>query len=172
MEPVAYRLRDIHGLDTVPWWPPAPGWWLLTLGTLLSLWLLWRLLPHLRIPTLVGLTWRWDAARQLRLLRRRVRKQDVKTSAGELSELLRRIAMARRGRDACAGLAGPDWLDWLDANDPKGFAWSQQGRLLMDMPYAPPGDAESDKQAILQLIEALQPWVAREERKRERPAHV
>ena len=22
-------LRDIHGLDAVPWWPIAPGWWLI-----------------------------------------------------------------------------------------------------------------------------------------------
>ena len=29
-------LRDIHLPDAVSWWPPAPGWWLVT-GLLLAL---------------------------------------------------------------------------------------------------------------------------------------
>jgi hypothetical protein len=27
MESFPGTLRDIHGLDGVPWWPLAPGWW-------------------------------------------------------------------------------------------------------------------------------------------------
>jgi hypothetical protein len=164
MELQTYQLRDIHGLDAIPWWPPAPGWWLLGIGLILSLWLLWRLLPHLRIPGLVGVTWRWDAARKLRDLRRRVGRQDTKQSAGDLSELLRRIAMARRGRDACAGLSGQRWLDWLRENDPQGFDWSNRGVLLLNLPYAPPGSAETDSRKLLELIDAVQNWVAREDR--------
>jgi hypothetical protein len=166
MDLQTYQLRDIHGLDAVPWWPPAPGWWLLGIGLILGLWLLWRLAPHLRIPGVVGLTWRWDAARRLRELRRRVRSQDTKQSAGELSELLRRIAMARRGRDACAGLSGRSWLEWLQAHDPRGFDWSTRGSLLLDLPYAPPGSSEADSRALLELIDAAQNWVARERTER------
>jgi hypothetical protein len=167
MEPILYQLRDIHGPDPVSWWPPAPGWWLLAVGIVLSLWLLWKIIPLLRIPFVMELTWRWDASRQLRELRRRVRKeQDPKQSAAELSELLRRIAMARLGRNACAGLTGGDWLQWLQDNDPQNYTWTEQGALLLDLPYAPPGSASAERRQLMGLIDAAQNWIAREERKK------
>ncbi len=176
MDPIAYQLRDIRGLDDISWWPPAPGWWLLLLGLVAAAWLLLKVFPHLRPPVLVGLTWRWDAARRLRDLRRRVRKQEAKQSAAELSELLRRIAMARRGRDACAGLTGKEWLAWLAENDPRGFDWSAQGDILLDLPYAPPGEAETERKKILRLIDAAHNWLAREDgekqARQEADAHV
>ncbi len=162
MEPIAYQLRDIRGLDPVSWWPPAAGWWLLLFGTLLTLWLLWRFWPGLRLPVMIGVTWRWDAARQLRDLQRRVGRQDSKQSAGELSELLRRIAMARHGRDACAGLTGSDWLAWLAEHDPQGFAWPAHGRLLLNLPYAPPGTTEAEQKQLHVLIEAARHWISRD----------
>jgi hypothetical protein len=168
MEPYAYQLRDIHGLDSAPWWPLAPGWWILLLVSALTLWLIWRFLPHLRIPAFIGLTWRWDAARQLRHLRRRIPKQDIKQSAGELSELLRRIAIARFGRDACAGLTGKQWLDWLEQHDPHAFAWREHAALLLDLPYAPPGEASVDSKQLRALIDAAQNWIARDDGKQAR----
>ncbi len=165
MQPQAYQLRDIHGLDSVPWWPPAPGWWLLALGIILGLWLTFRIFPHLRPPVLVGLTWRWDAARRLRELRHRVSKQESKQSAAELSELLRRIAMARRGRDACAGLTGKDWLRWLRDNDPRQFDWTAHAGIMLDLPYAPPGSSDTENRQLLALIDAAHNWLAREDGK-------
>ncbi len=165
MQPQVYQLRDIHGLDPIPWWPPAPGWWLLAAGIILGLWLAYRLFPHLRPRALVGLTWRWDAARHLRELRRRVPRQEAKQSAAELSELLRRIAMARCGRDACAGLTGKDWLQWLSDNDPRQFDWSTQASIMLNLPYAPPGSSDTEKKHILALIDAAHNWLAREDGK-------
>jgi hypothetical protein len=168
MEPMTpmQQLRDIHDISAIPWWPLAPGWWLLALAMLLltfAVWR-WRAVLSLRIP-IPGLTlgsWRWDAAGALRDLRRRARAgQDAKRTAGELSELLRRIAMARLGRPACAGLTGNDWLDWLETHDPKGFRWRERGRVLLDAPYAPAGHGEDPQ--ILALIEAVEGWVTTRE---------
>ncbi len=165
MQPYAYQLRDIHGLDPAPWWPPALGWWLLVFGLILALWLWWRFFPGLKIPALSGIGWRWDASRRLRELRRRVGKQDPKQSAAELSELLRRIAMTRFGRDACAGLTGAEWLQWLHANDPQDYDWPEQGQLLLSMPYAPPGQGQEHDSQLRELVDAAQNWITREDKK-------
>ena len=176
MEPIAYQLRDIHPMDPVSWWPPAPGWWLLAAAIVAGLWLAWRYYPRLRLPSLTGITWRWDAARQLRYLRRRARDQDPRDTVAEFSELLRRIAMARYGRQSCAGLTGRDWLNWLQDHDPQGYNWADRAGLLLDLPYAPPGYASGEVAQLLEMIDATQNWVARDaeddrEESRE-PVHV
>ena len=157
-ELLASQLRDIRGLDAIPWWPLAPGWWLVAIGVVALVWLLGTRLPVWRWPRPTRrLAWQRTAARDLRALRRRVGHEDSKRLAGELSELLRRIAMARCGRDACAGLSGKDWLQWLSANDPLGFDWTRHGDLLTRLPYAPP--APGDKGTLLlTLIDAALAW--------------
>jgi len=163
MFPGVEQLRDIHGILGVPWWPPGPGWWLLMAAVLVLAVLIWRFRAKLRVtmppvPLFTVGSWRWDAARRLRALRKRADTQDSKQTAGEFSELLRRIAMARLGRDACAGLTNNDWLAWLRDKDPKGFDWSRQGRALVEVPYAPPADSRR-LQELHMLIDAAYDWV-------------
>jgi hypothetical protein len=170
MKPGIEQLRDIHGFQGVPWWPPGPGWWILAAAVLGLVFLVWRFRAsiRLRVPPMPFFTvgsWRWDAARRLRDLRRRANSQDAKQTAGELSELVRRIAMARLGRNACAGLTGEQWLEWLRGNDPKGFDWPNQGRLLLEVPYAPPGEPGRSAD-LLTLIDAAYDWVEVEDGKR------
>lgn len=159
--PHTYQLRDIHGLDPVPWWPLAMGWWLLFGMVAISLWLGRHRLPLLHNNTISNLAWRWDAARQLRALRRRTRRQETWLTASELSTLLRRIAIANYGRDACAGLTGTAWLEWLLQHDPAGFPWPERGQLLQTMPYAPPNTLAADPGDLLELIDATRTWLNR-----------
>ena len=157
MDPsVLEKLRDIHGLDPLPWWHMAPGWPLL-FGAVLLLFLTRKLWwPRKRSQS-----WRKDAEHQLRSLRRQLREQSPKHILDELSELLRRIAMARHGRHACAGLYGEEWLAWLQAHDPQGFAWESEGRELVEMRYAPP-DSDVEKARIRRLVDAAQHWIRAE----------
>jgi hypothetical protein len=156
MVPGIDQLRDIRGLDPVSWWPPALGWWLIAIAvTLLTLALVWWRDQRQRYP--LG-SWQKDAQRRLRALRHSLEEWDPKTVAGELSELLRRIAMARYGREACAGLVGNEWLEWLQERDPSEFDWHGQGRLLLELPYAPTGTPEQSD-SLRQLIDATQRWV-------------
>lgn len=159
MNPTLAELRDIRGLDPAPWWPPAPGWWVVLLAgvvavavtLLLSRW--WRA----RVPG----SWQADARRQLRLLEDRLRWADARSAAVDLSELIRRVAMARHGRKACAGLVGDHWLLWLERNDPHGFPWTREGRALIDLPYAPPRAREAGER-LAPLVRAARAWVSEE----------
>jgi len=158
MQPSVTQLIDIYGLDPAPWWPPAPGWWLAAVMLVLGLMALPRLLPLLtKVRKKRRPRWQRDAQRRLHNLRHRAGAQDGKETAGELSELLRRIAMARYGRASCAGLSGRGWLDWLHAKDPTGFDWRNKGGVLLDLPYAPEG-YQGDAEALQQLIDAALLW--------------
>lgn len=149
------QLMDIRGLDSIPWWPPAPGWWLGTLALLLTSIVLFLLIRHLfRYPP--G-SWRWEAQAALRDLWRQRHRQSQKEVAAQLSELLRRISIARFGREKTASISGRAWLEWLKQSDPNGFDWSGRGAVLLDLPYAPedrraePGELEALILAALKL---------------------
>lgn len=165
MDPAQY-LRDIRGLDPLPWWPVAPGWWWL-LGALVLLTALFVLLRWWWRQ--VRREWREEALGELRELRRRVRHDDPRQALSEMAVLMRRIAMARRGRRACAGLIGEQWLAWLEKNDPKDFPWQRDGRILIELLYAPPG-ATVDREQLLTILDAMQAWTRPEpEEKRQKP---
>ena len=92
---LATQLRDISGLDAIPWWPLATGWWLLAALLVALVFALISLLRNLRhYPA--G-SWHRDAWKQLRDLRQRAPSMSVDELASDLSELLRRIAVARLG---------------------------------------------------------------------------
>ncbi len=108
-------LRDIDDIDPVGWWPPGPGWWLIAVVLILLLFLVKAYWPELiNWYTRPRAAWRRDARRQLAQLRARLNLSEQKTLAAELSELLRRIAVARCGRETCAGLSGRAWLAVAD----------------------------------------------------------
>jgi hypothetical protein len=145
------QLRDIRGLDPVSWWPLATGWLLVAGIVLLLLFLSLLLIRHLhRYPP--G-SWRRDAQQQLRNLRHAIRTEAPKVVAGELSELLRRISIARFGRSDCASLTGEEWLAWLAETDPNRVEWDARGAVLLRLPYSKEGTAE-DARAVDDLIYA------------------
>ena len=163
MTPVslANRLHDIKELDPASIWPLATGWWLLLAAAALLILLVislrrWR--PDWRryVPRY---GWSRHAAHELIALRHQVSYSDAKIMAARFSELLRRIAIARCGRDRCAGLHGDPWLAWLADHDPAGFDWRNRGRLLLDLPYAPPGDFDQQPE-LRDLIDAALVWTA------------
>ncbi|MET0045817.1 MAG: DUF4381 domain-containing protein [Candidatus Thiodiazotropha sp. 6PLUC3] len=86
-------LRDIRGIDSVSWWPLAPGWWLVLAVVLLLLLVIGWLINRRRLYPLGR--WQQDARRRLISLKKRIKREPVKPIASDLSELLRRIAIAR-----------------------------------------------------------------------------
>jgi hypothetical protein len=156
MEADATVLRDIHGLDAIPVWPLAPGWWYLAglLALLLLVIGIWYWLSY----NAGWLGWRGDARRQLRQLRKALKSEDTHAVAGRLSELLRRIAMVRSGRQQAAGLTGDTWLHWLAEHDNSAFDWERQGQILLTAPYMPP-TMPVERKELLTLIRAATRWI-------------
>jgi hypothetical protein len=149
-------LRDIHGLDAIPWWPLATGWWyvigfvLVMAGVIVASYWLMRYAPWLG--------WRRDAHRQLRALKKALSREHPREVAGRLSELLRRIAMARSGRRTAAGLTGENWLHWLAQQDRSNFDWERRGGVLLQAPYMPPG-MTVERAEVAVLIRAAIRWI-------------
>jgi len=99
------RLHDIVLPPEVPWWPLAPGWYVvLGIGLVLVL-------------VLVHRAWeRWRANAYRRAARRElVSAQD----AAAIGELLRRTALAIAPRTVIAEKTGSAWLDWLAQQCPE-----------------------------------------------------
>lgn len=153
------RLRDIQGLDEIPWWPLATGWWLLTLLVIVLLFALVLVVRNLR--RYPAGSWRRHGWKQLRTLKRQCERMPTQQIAVELSELLRRIAIARLGRAQVAGLSGENWLSCLQQHDPVGFDWTRLGKPLLTLPYAPPGTSQENIEQLLPLIDAAFVWVDR-----------
>ncbi len=149
-----HLIKEIHGLDPIGWFPLAIGWYLAFLVGLLCLLFLFRLTTFRReYPT--G-TWHKEAYLQLKALKREAKAIGGIATVNRLSELLRRVAMARCGRQNCASLSGQAWLQWLEENDPKGFLWSEKGVILLTLPYS--GQQESSHIPLMPLIDATLVW--------------
>jgi len=145
-------LRDIHLPDAVPWWPPAPGWWVL-LGTLV---------------VLLAAAWGVHVWRRRTALRRAARRRlaeiagafashgDAQRLAADLSLLCRQVALQVDGESAAA-ITGAPWLARLDALGAGAFFREGAGRVLADAPYARTAQGV-DAPA---LLDGLEHWLRR-----------
>lgn len=133
-------LHDIHLPTPISWWPPAPGWWILS-GLLLL------------IPIFL---WGLCRFRQRRLMRRIALKKLEKLAdfsetelLTALSRLLRQAAITHFPRQDCAGLSGQDWLKFLDRPFHDHPFTTGIGRCLSDAPYRP--EVQIDTVALINL---------------------
>ena len=105
------NLKDIHLPPVLSWWPPAPGWWILTVLLVflivLCAWLLLRRYERNR-P-------RFEALRILKELQVQYDKSQTElTTLRTLSQLLRRSALSFSKQEDVASLEGEEWLKFLD----------------------------------------------------------
>jgi hypothetical protein len=123
------RLEPLRTPETIGWWPPAPGWWVLALLALLLLAFLARQL------------WRYyRRGAPLRVARQSLERlaesdADLPARLEALAKLQRRVAIRIAGRRACAGLTGQAWVDFLNDLGPEGQA--PFDAHLAELPYRP-----------------------------------
>ena len=150
------QLHDIVAPAPVaPWWPLAPGWYLLaSLLTLLAGWGLWRVLRRRRARR-----YRVEALAELHALRRRS-VPPVEVAAGILL-LLKRTALAAYPRVQVASLNGPAWWRFLDGSSGKGRFAEGLGELAEEVVYAQQGADEISKHDLKRLYRAAEQWIRR-----------
>lgn len=98
------RLHDIVLPGPVPWWPPAPGWYVVAAVLLFV---------FARITFLLWRRWQAGAYRRAAL-----RELAGAHDAAAIAEVLRRTALAVAPRHTVAVQSGPQWLDWLARHFP------------------------------------------------------
>lgn len=99
------NLNDIVAPDAVPWWPLAPGWYVLAVITAIALAVLavlgWR-------------RWRRDRYRRQALAELEDIREDAAGSLQRLPSLLKRTALSAWPRETVASLSGQPWHAFLD----------------------------------------------------------
>lgn len=104
------QLRDIQSAPAVPWWPPAPGWWVLAVLLLIALFFLARkLYRRYRIQQ-----------RREQLLGFVSQLEQVIDPAGSpqeylsgLNRIFKIVAIRAFPDAACAHMQGREWTDFL-----------------------------------------------------------
>lgn len=105
------NLRDIHLPEPIGWWPPAPGWWIVTALIIagiiaLSIWLRRRVRARhyrkLALQQLQNSYQDWQ------------REKNDMAFAQAANRLLKQTALVAFPATEVAALNGADWLDFLD----------------------------------------------------------
>jgi hypothetical protein len=125
------------------WWPPAPGWWLLSIGSAAALLALFVLRRRHR--------YRAAVLKELDRIRRDLDAGAQPLSCVQrISTVLRRYAMTISADPAAvAGLTGSRWLEYLDARSDRPRFATAAGGALVSAPYAPPGHVDAEQARAL-----------------------
>lgn len=153
MEPLP--LKDIHLPETIGWWPPAPGWWVLPI--VLALLVVGLRYVYKRLTQKTAL----KSAKNL-LKSMRLNQTNNLQTLSELSVLLRRTAISIANRNDVASLHGQAWLDYLDGEMPDRPFSQGVGRCLADAHYRPTLGEEIDLPALFDLCER---WLKQQAKK-------
>jgi hypothetical protein len=147
-DPLA-QLADIHLPGEVPFWPPAPGWWMLAGLLLLSLVLIGRFYYQ------QGQTRRrmnsalFEIDQAYRNWQEKSQFEETRNQAGldllyGINATLKRVALVYHPQVDVAKLTGAAWLRFLDTVD-QGTDFSEgAGRVLSDGAYRPVFAADVD----------------------------
>ena len=104
------QLRDIQAAPEAPWWPPAPGWWVLAALTVVALYWVTMLIQSRRQQRRL----KQDALERLASLRRsNDPDQQPQAYLSAVNGLLKVIAIRAFSEQSCANLQGNDWTGFL-----------------------------------------------------------
>ena len=104
------QLRDIHAAPELPWWPPAPGWWVLAVALLLALiWLARRALKRYRVQQRRRQMLAWVDGLQATV----DAEQNPQAFLSTLNQIFKIVALRAFPGSRCALLSGSEWVGFL-----------------------------------------------------------
>lgn len=148
-------LIDIEGLSQIKLWPLAIGWWLLIVFFIITV-VAVSFFCYKRFK--YRTSWQYKSYSNLSNMQKQLDHADPKLVLQNFSLEMRKIAMLTTKREACAGLIGKSWLEWLQQHDPRNFNWQEHGKILLTAQYMP-DSVVNDPQQVSQLIAAAKNWV-------------
>ena len=148
------NLHDIVPAPPVPWWPPAPGWYVA--GSVLAMalvWMGWRMLRRWHASA-----YRREALKELKALAGQL--PDNENAMRKLPELVKRTALCSWSRERVAGLSGRAWLVFLDQTGNTSDFTDGAGKLLPDLAYAGAETLRSiPREQTEKLVRVIEHWV-------------
>lgn len=153
MNPLELPLRDIHLPGEVPFWPPAPGWWILAaliVAAAIIGWLLYRRNRMLKLSAT-----RLAREELQNIMARYETEKDPVSLLKQLSILLRRLSISLFPRTEVASLTGQAWLEFLDRKTGLNSFSTGTGQLLSEAPYRRKVTADD---AVL-VLKHCQDWI-------------
>lgn len=145
------NLNDIVVPGPPPWWPPAPGWYVLAAVVAVGIaLLLLRWVKHRRRNR-----YRYLALKQLASIR-----QDGSVDALQhIPALLKRAALTAWPRQQVASLSGPDWHRFLDASAGTERFSSGAGAALDWLAYTGSASETPAGPERAQILDAAEYWL-------------
>lgn len=144
------QLKDIHLPSPISWWPLAPVWYLLITFSIFSLIIFIYYLHKKYTHTL--------AKKQALILLKQYQKNyetnpHVPLTSAQISELLRRVALAYYPREQVASLYGEEWVTFLNQTA-KGVDFYSLKSLLLEAPFK-----AEEVMNLKPLFDAAQLWI-------------
>lgn len=146
-------LKDIHLPDTIAWWPPAIGYWIIIACILSGIAIFFAIKTYRKRTAIKRL-----ALKEFNLIHKNyITNSNKKQLVTALSELLRRAAISTYPLSDCAGLTGQEWLHWLDKQLTKSTLTftDGSGHLLTDFIYS----SSQEPNNVDDLIKLSQQWL-------------
>ena len=148
------RMHDIVVPDPAPWWPPAPGWYLLL--TLLGVALGWWLVRNVRSAW--NNRYRKAALRELEVLRRASPGQHRDRTLAQLNRILKRTALASHPRSVVAGLSGQSWIRFLEETS-RGTFSADEREFMLDLVWSRERGNRLSEDQMQNLFLASERWI-------------
>jgi Domain of unknown function (DUF4381) len=140
------NLHDVLAPVPLPWWPPAPGWFIVGLALLI-------LLGYGLIRAIRG----WQSNSYRREALKLLEKGD--DSAAELPALVKRVALSVYPRERVASLTGEQWLAFLDRTGHTEVFTRGAGRWLARLAYEPRLASSLSNAECAGLRTAIRDWI-------------